>query len=326
MEKFDFVIFGNCATIQFLKFEQMPKIGQTETAYNPKADEIFYEGCSFNVFYGLTKLGARTYPVLTYADPRFKDKVYEICDEYSLPTEAIEGPPTRSYSTCLILQDKNHDHITMMYHFGEDSDQQIVEKYPHTVKLEYFDKAKMALMVMGNPAVSFQVMEQVKKKGIPLAFSYRNDPLLLPKELLDEILPEAEIFFTNEIEAEYLQNLYEMKSITEWFKQGKAKVIVTTLGKDGCKVYEKIGTDSYRTITVPITDNGVGAVSTVGAGDGFVSGFMYGYINGKSLETCAQYGSTVSSFVIEKDGSTTNLPTLEQMLERNKKRPDARED
>jgi sugar/nucleoside kinase (ribokinase family) len=75
---------------------------------------------------------------------------------------------------------------------------------------------------------------------------------------------------------------------------------------------------------VPVTECEGPCVDTVGAGDGYVAGFMYGYSKGKSLELCAQYGSTVSSFVIEKRGSTTNLPTLVQMLSRNSRRPDAR--
>lgn len=326
MEKFDFVIFGNCATVQILKFKRMPQIGRTETAVNANADEIFFGGCSFNVFCGLSKLGVRSYPVLTYADIRFQDKIYEICRTYGLPTEAIEGPPSRSYSTCIMLQDEERNHITMMYHFGEDSGQKAVEEYPHTIKPEYFEKAKMALMVMGNPATGYEIIRQVRRTGIPLAFSYRNDPHLLPKELLDEILPETEVLFTNEIEAEYLEQLYGMKKITEWFQTGKAKVIVTTLGKDGCIVYEKEGDGAYKSVRVPITKSNAESIDAVGAGDGFVAGFLYGYIRSKPVDICAQYGNTVSSFVIEKDGSTTNLPTVAQMLERNGKRPDAKEE
>lgn len=326
MDKFDLVIFGNCATVQILKFKTMPRIGRTETAVNAKADEIFYGGCSFNVFCGLSKLGVRTYPVLTYADIRFKDRIYEICRENDLPTEAIEGPPSRSYSTCLMLQDEDCNHITMIYHFGEDSDQEAVEEYPHAIKPEYFEKAAMALMVMGNPATGYEIMRQVKRTGIPLAFSYRNDPHLLPKELLDEILPETEVLFTNEIEAEYLEGLYGFKKITDWFHKGKARVIVTTLGKAGCVVYEKENNGAYHSVRIPATESDIGCVDTVGAGDGFVAGFLYGYIHGKPLEVCAQFGSTVSSFVIEKDGSTTNLPTVQQMLERNRRRTDAKEE
>ncbi len=326
MKKHDFAVFGNCATVQMLKFKDMPHIGQTETALNPFADELFYGGCAFNVFYCLTRLGVDSLPVLTYADIRFKDKLYEICDEYGLDTSAIEGPPTRSYSTCLMLEDGQQNHITIMYHFGEDSDQGTVEFKPHTIKPEYFQNAKIALMVMGTPATGYKICEEVRKSGIPLAFSYRNDPRLLPKELLAEILPLSEVVFTNEVEAEYLTGLFELKDMTDWFEKGRAKVVVTTLGGRGSRVYHKEEDGSVSFIEVPITKTEAGCLSAVGAGDAFVAGFMYGYVNGKSLELCAQLGSTLSSFVIEKEGSTTNLPTLEQLLARNATRPDARED
>ena len=114
--------------------------------------------------------------------------------------------------------------------------------------------------------------------------------------------------------------------MTDWFNLGKAKVIVTTLGKNGSRIFHKEEDGSVSVIEVPITKTAVGNVSAVGAGDGFVAGFLYGYVNGKSLQLCGQLGSTLSSFVIEKEDSTTNLPTLEQLLERNNGRPDAREE
>ncbi len=326
MDRFDFVVFGNCATVQMLKFKQMPVVGVTDTAINPRADEIFYGGCAFNVFYALARLGAKVFPAMTYADIRFKDKIYEICDEYGLPSYAVTGPPTRSYSTCLMLEDAERNHITIMYRFGEDSDRDTGERYPIEIKSEYFERSKMAVMVMGTPTTGFKIVEEVKKSGIPLAFSYRNDPVLLPKELLAEILPQTEVLFTNETEAEYLTGLFGMKRITDLFETGLAKVIVTTLGKRGCVVYEKKRVGAFASTVVPVTETPVGNVDAVGAGDGFVAGFLYGYAKGKPACVCAQYGSTVSSFVIERIGSTTNLPTLEQMLERNRQRLDAEEE
>lgn len=324
-EKYDFVIFGNCATVQVLKFDKMPEICETVTASNPFADEIYYGGCSFNVFYAMAKLGINIYPALTYADPRFEQKIFDICREYGLPTDGIEGPRNKCYTTCLMLQDEDRCHITMMYHFGEDSDKTCIsERYLHDIKPEYFENSETVIMVMSSPSVGYKIMEQVRAHGNPLVFSYRNDPVLLPKELLDEILPETTVLLCNETEAEYLAELYSMEHITDWFERGRAEVIVVTQGKKGSIVYTQNESGNVAGIPVPVTENEVGNIDAIGAGDSFVAGFLYGMVNEKSYETCAQYGSTVSSFVIEKDGSTTNLPTAEQLLERNNKRPDAR--
>ena len=53
-----------------------------------------------------------------------------------------------------------------------------------------------------------------------------------------------------------------------------------------------------------------------GAGDGYVCGFLYGLVHGRSVHECALLGGTLSSFVLEKEGSITNLPTEAQLLAR----------
>lgn len=65
---------------------------------------------------------------------------------------------------------------------------------------------------------------------------------------------------------------------------------------------------------MPITSPATQEIRAIGAGDAYVAGFLYGMSQGCDPVTCAQYGSTVSSFIIEDDGSTTNAPTLQQML------------
>lgn len=323
-DMFDFSIDGNCTTNQILKFDEFPVIGKTSMALNPNADEILFGGCAFNVFYAMVKLGLRVKPAMRYTDPAFKDKLYEILDEYGLPKDYIYAPKSRSYNRCLLLQDRNQNHATIMYRFGEDSDKVVLYDEPAVVVPGHYDNVKMYMMVMGNPVNTYRILDQLEQHHLEFAFSYRNDPRLLPKELLEAILPKAKIIFTNEVEECYLSSLFGWDHITTLLYTGKAEVIVTTLGKQGSIVYWLDESRKLASVTVPVTECEGPCVDTVGAGDGYVAGFMYGYSKGKSLELCAQYGSTVSSFVIEKRGSTTNLPTLVQMLSRNSRRPDAR--
>lgn len=58
------------------------------------------------------------------------------------------------------------------------------------------------------------------------------------------------------------------------------------------------------------------AVDPTGAGDSFKAGFWYGYLNGKSLNECIEYASTIASFIVEKQGSQTNIPTIDELKHR----------
>ena len=172
----------------------------------------------------------------------------------------------------------------------------------------------MAVLAVGSYEDNTLFLRKVKQHNLPLAFGMRADFDAFPSELLNEILHEAKIIFTNECERKIIENLYALDSITQLFESGKAELIVTTLGAQGSIVYEKVasGIKEHR---VPAVE-GKKVVDATGAGDAYIAGFLHGYSKGKPPVVCAQYGGAVSSFVIEQVGCLTNVPTAEQMLAR----------
>lgn len=60
-------------------------------------------------------------------------------------------------------------------------------------------------------------------------------------------------------------------------------------------------------------------VDPTGAGDSYRAGFLVSYLKGNDLETCGKFATTVASFVIESEGSQTNLPTFEDVKYRYEK-------
>ena len=91
-----------------------------------------------------------------------------------------------------------------------------------------------------------------------------------------------------------------------------------TLGAQGSRVYAKEG-DGIAVTQVGAIRPECSEIETVGAGDGYVCGFLYGLLHGCSARDCALLGGTLSSFVLEKEGSVTNLPTQKQLLARYEK-------
>ena len=55
------------------------------------------------------------------------------------------------------------------------------------------------------------------------------------------------------------------------------------------------------------------AVDTTGAGDSFATGFLYGFLKGRSPEQCGRIGNMVSSKCIEAIGARACLPTEEEL-------------
>ncbi|MGX7100541.1 carbohydrate kinase family protein [Globicatella sanguinis] len=63
----------------------------------------------------------------------------------------------------------------------------------------------------------------------------------------------------------------------------------------------------------------VNVVDTTGGGDAFIAGFLYGYLNNQSLRDSAEIGTALSSFIIEKVGCLTNIPSKYDLLVRKEK-------
>ena len=70
--------------------------------------------------------------------------------------------------------------------------------------------------------------------------------------------------------------------------EGNAKIVVATRGKAGSYLLEK---ESDTIIHLPIYNIEGTVVDTNGAGDSYISAFLHGYLNGKSLEECMKYGT-----------------------------------
>jgi D-beta-D-heptose 7-phosphate kinase/D-beta-D-heptose 1-phosphate adenosyltransferase len=82
------------------------------------------------------------------------------------------------------------------------------------------------------------------------------------------------------------------------FKRTNAKVIATTLDKEGALIFEK-NKSSYRTYTVPVPDT-----NTPGAGDTFISAFVLANISGASIPLSSEFATAASKVSVSQPGTT----------------------
>jgi ribokinase len=86
-------------------------------------------------------------------------------------------------------------------------------------------------------------------------------------------------------------------------------IVVFTEGRHGSRLYME-GAD-HQIPAVPITQ-----VDPTGAGDAYRAGFLSAYAKGHTPLECCRIGSITASFVVEKAGCQTNLPSWNRMTER----------
>lgn len=114
------------------------------------------------------------------------------------------------------------------------------------------------------------------------------------KERMLKLLPEFTIVFANELETRELTGLGPLEGCLKL--QEMCPIAVVLRGKKGCLIGHQ-----GKIIESPAFP--VRLVDSTGAGDLFASGFLYGYLQGHSLEICARLGNLLGSAIVEVTGA-----------------------
>lgn len=148
-----------------------------------------------------------------------------------------------------------------------------------------------------------------------VSFDPGQDLVTYQKEPLNTILENTNILFTNKHEIERVINI-SGKTFDDLKKM--IGLIVVTYDKEGSILYENeiSGAQYVKTVETNIPAVLAKSVDPTGAGDAYKAGFLTAFMKGYTPKICCQIGSVVASFVVEKVGCQTNLPTWDQMKER----------
>jgi sugar/nucleoside kinase (ribokinase family) len=122
----------------------------------------------------------------------------------------------------------------------------------------------------------------------------------------DELLSATDIFFPNKTEALSITQTTQVELAAQQLAN-KSKFVVIKLGAEGAVLQTNGEMISVQSIPVNIVD-------TVGAGDAFDAGFLYGYLNRWDLETSLRLGVVCGALSTQAAGGTTAQPTLTEAL------------
>jgi sugar/nucleoside kinase (ribokinase family) len=122
----------------------------------------------------------------------------------------------------------------------------------------------------------------------------------------DELLSVTNVFMPNEREA---LSLSAEKNLDEAASRlgSKVEALAIKLGEDGALGIRN--GEMVRVASIPIK-----VVDTVGAGDSFDAGFMFGYLNRWSFEKSLQLACVCGALSTRALGGTTSQPTLSEAL------------
>lgn len=124
-----------------------------------------------------------------------------------------------------------------------------------------------------------------REKGLRVVFDFSTR---MNKEIAEPVLPDVDYAFFSSS-----QDNLDVLNFMKWAKSLGPKIIIVTMGDKGSIAYD--GQSFFREGIKPVD-----VVNTVGAGDSFCAGFMYGILCGWSLPESLKHGSAVAAEVVGK--------------------------
>ena len=122
----------------------------------------------------------------------------------------------------------------------------------------------------------------------------------------DELLSTTDVFLPNKTEALSITKSNDVESAARQLAS-KSKLVAIKLGADGALACR-------QNIVVKSSSISVNVVDTVGAGDTFDAGFMYGYLNNWGLERSLRLACVCGALSTQKAGGTESQPTLGEAM------------
>lgn len=133
---------------------------------------------------------------------------------------------------------------------------------------------------------------------------------------LKPILKRCHVLFVNKDEAEELTGKPFDIAAKELINAG-CKIVAITFG-EGMKInnmnLSSYISDSHRKIYIePDKLPKIKIIDTIGAGDAYAAGFIYGVLRGSSLKECSILGEAVARLSLRGTGARSGLPTISEL-------------
>lgn len=274
-------------------------------------------GSAANTIYGLARLGVYTGFIGAVGDDADGKALVNDFQKIGVDTSQIKIKTRAKTGEAVCLTDKLNFRELLVSPGSANSLLAMKD-----INLDYLNEAEMLHISSFVDGKQFKVLlEIIARLESSVKISFSPGSLYVSKGLptLTPILARTHILFLNDSEIRQLTGEDFASGATRCLDLG-CRIVVVTLGKGASyknrKVTSYIRTADEEYAVEPGDKSIISTADTIGAGDAFATGFLYGYLNGKGLEECGRLGDIVARFSISRVGARTGLPTLDQLSQR----------
>ncbi len=250
---------------------------------------------------GLRRLGLKTYYVGRFGDDAAGDFGLQTLTDEAVDVSRCERIERAKTQIAFIVIDERSGERTVIWQ--RDAKLAYAEK---DAPLDVADAGKILHFTPHDARACLSIAIRAKQNKTIVSMDADNifDGIV-------ELLPQVDILISS---AEFPEKLVGIKDKKDALREIKSRfgcaIVGMTLGETGSLLLcenQFIETEGFE---VPN-----GCKDTTGAGDAFRVGFLYGLLNGESVETAAQMANAVAALKCRALGARTALPKIDELNE-----------
>jgi len=303
IRRYDLAVVGELNPDLILKGDIVPEFGQVEKLID-KADLTI--GSSSAIFAcGAAKLGLTVAFIGKVGGDLFGEFMRQALSEYKIDTSGIVVDKELATGISIIL--------------ARGTDRAILT-YPGTIPLLSYAEINLDMIQQARHLhVGSYFIQDALRPDLPKLFDRAHtwglttslDPNYDPRnqwnEGIERVLQTTDLFLPNAAECMKIAIENDLDQATNRL-QAKIAYLGVKLGDDGALLFHK--GKKYQMPSIPVE-----VVDTVGAGDSFDAGFVYGYLAGWEPEMILKLAVCCGSLSTRQAGGTAAQATLDEAMQ-----------
>ena len=272
--------------------------------------KISFGGRAPNVAAMLAKLGFKTGIVSPVGDDFRSSGYEEHLRKLNVDLRGIKVLPSQVTKRIYLFSDPSGRQISFFY-FG-------AEKWFRKMKVpsDLVKEARILHISSGDYNFNLKCARIATKKGIKISFDPGNDPSIRLKRYIKEMVLSSSLLFANDTEVPYILGSLDVKFTQKLFKISDSLELIAIINKSSksCTIFTR---DSVY--SVPSVLDKVKVADLTATTDGYVAGSLAGYLRRCDIKVAALMGAAEATFIAEKEGGQTNMPTWRRLISRMRK-------
>lgn len=271
-------------------------------------------GSSANMAVGLSRLGARVGIISCLGDDSLSEFLLGFLESQGVDTARVQRAPGYLPSLCL-TEVTPPDRFPQVFYRHEAVD---IQLRASEEDLDCLSQARMfitngtSLCMSPSRESTYRALERAKRAGcrVVLDVDYRAMSWESPEAAglaVRLALPFVDVLIGNQLELGLVAGCTELDEAVAKLRS-RIPMLVSKLGAEGTRVWQ----DGASVFLPPYQ---VEVVTTIGAGDGFASGFLFAQLQGLPVEESLHYGNAAAAIVVSRLSCSEAMPTLDEVRE-----------